>query len=105
MVGVVVVISVAIPVLTLAMIPVLGLCYYYANRYLQVRWLLRARLLNPCVPRRVLCSRGLVICLLVWIRVETHFVCCSLLPLHGGVRHPLLCFEALAFFVRRAGVA
>eukprot|EP00903_Cladosiphon_okamuranus_P011464 g10798.t1 len=34
-VGVVVVISVAIPVLTVAMIPVLGLCYYYANRYLQ----------------------------------------------------------------------
>lgn len=36
MVGVVVVIATAIPVLTVAMIPVLGLCYYYSNRYLQV---------------------------------------------------------------------
>ena len=35
-VGVVVVIATAIPVLTVAMIPVLALCYYYANRYLQV---------------------------------------------------------------------
>lgn len=35
-VGVVVVISAAIPVLTVAMLPVLGLCFYYANRYLQV---------------------------------------------------------------------
>lgn len=35
-VGVVVVIATAIPILTVAMIPVLGLCYYYAERYLQV---------------------------------------------------------------------
>lgn len=35
-VGVVVVIATAIPILTVAMIPVLGLCYYYAQRYLQV---------------------------------------------------------------------
>ncbi|CBJ26643.1 conserved unknown protein [Ectocarpus siliculosus] len=34
-VGVVVVIATAIPALTVAMIPVLGLCYYYSNRYLQ----------------------------------------------------------------------
>ena len=36
-VGVVVVIATAIPILTVAMIPVLGLCYYYAERYLQVK--------------------------------------------------------------------
>lgn len=35
-VGVVVVIATAIPMLTIAMIPVLALCYYYSNRYLQV---------------------------------------------------------------------
>ncbi|CAN0354496.1 unnamed protein product [Pylaiella littoralis] len=34
-VGVVVVISTAVPILTVFMLPVLGLCYYYANRYLQ----------------------------------------------------------------------
>ena len=36
-VGVVVVIAAAIPILTVAMIPILGLCYYYAERYLQVK--------------------------------------------------------------------
>lgn len=36
-VGVVVVIATAIPILTLFMIPVLILTYYFANRYLQVR--------------------------------------------------------------------
>ncbi|CAM9932010.1 unnamed protein product, partial [Hapterophycus canaliculatus] len=34
-VGVVVVIATAIPMLTIAMVPVLALCYYYSNRYLQ----------------------------------------------------------------------
>lgn len=35
-VGVVVVIITAIPILTVGMLPMLGLCYYFANRYLQV---------------------------------------------------------------------
>ncbi|CAM9817056.1 unnamed protein product, partial [Phaeothamnion confervicola] len=33
--GVVAVIAAALPVLTVAMVPILGLCYYYAERYLQ----------------------------------------------------------------------
>lgn len=58
-VGVVVVISAAIPVLTVAMLPVLGLCFYYANRYLQVINRPWSSPLALCPSRPHICSSAL----------------------------------------------